>query len=48
MDDMIVVVNGKHYISTFKAWLIGESNIKDLKAINQILGTRILQERKLG
>ena len=45
-DDMVVAGNSKSRISDLKAQLAGEFEMKDLRAVNQILGMKVLQERK--
>ncbi|KAK9127709.1 hypothetical protein Syun_016506 [Stephania yunnanensis] len=45
VDDMIVAGNSMKYISTLKAQLAREFDMKDLRAVNQILGMTVIRER---
>ena len=46
VDDMMVVGNSRSRISDLKTQLAGEFEMKDLGAVNQILGMKVLRERK--
>ena len=43
---MIVAGNSTNRISILKARLVGEFNMKDLNAVNYILGMKVLRDRK--
>ena len=42
VDDMMIVKNSKSRISNLKTQLVGEFEMKDLGAVNQILGMKVL------
>ena len=46
VNDMMVVENSKSRISNLKTQLAGEFEMKDLETMNQILGMKVLRERK--
>ena len=46
IDDMMVAGNNKNRISNLKIQLAEEFEMKDLGVVNQILGMKVLQERK--
>ncbi|GKV30830.1 hypothetical protein SLEP1_g39605 [Rubroshorea leprosula] len=45
-DDMIIAGNNPTYVSTLKAQLAGEFDMKDSGAVNQILGMKVFRDRK--
>ena len=46
IDDMMVMENSRSQISDLKTQLAGELEMKDLRAMNQILRMKVLWERK--
>ncbi|GKV22443.1 hypothetical protein SLEP1_g32316 [Rubroshorea leprosula] len=46
VDDMIIIGNNPIYVSTLKAQLAGEFDMKDLGAMNQILGMKVFRDRE--
>ncbi|GKV24632.1 hypothetical protein SLEP1_g34217 [Rubroshorea leprosula] len=46
VDDMIIAGNSPTYVSTLKAQLAGEFDMKDLGAVNQILGMKVFRDRE--
>ncbi|GKV05988.1 hypothetical protein SLEP1_g17933 [Rubroshorea leprosula] len=46
VDEMIIVGNNHTYVSTLKAQLAGEFDMKELGTVNQILGMKVFRDRK--
>ena len=48
VDDMMVVENNRSQILDLKIQLAGELEMKDLRAMNQILGMKVLRDGSIG